>query len=232
MGDMLAGQIYLVMAMVAFVGSHLILSHGLRDDLVRQWGADGFRTLYSLVAAISFGLLLVSYHGALHDIAPFQPGNYAAFQAAFGAVMLLAVALFIASLFDNPALAGADISGLSARLPLGVYRITRHPMMAAIALFCLAHLMLFPTVRNTIFFGGLMVFAVGGAKLQDRKKARLKGREWNPWVQRTRFWPDLRRLHELGPVWFVAPVAWLVLTWLESHAMQLPIGLWWFFEIS
>lgn len=227
---MIAGQIPLLIAMAAFVGSHWLLSHPLREPMIEQFGTEGFRTVYSVVAAAT--LVLVRYHSAPHDQPPIELAQFPAMQVIYSVMTLVAIALFIASLVDNPALAGYDMSGLSTRIPTGVYRITRHPMMFAVALFCLAHLLIYPTVRNSVFCGGFIVLAIVGAAQQDRKNARRNGREWNPWVTRTRFWPNVARLHALTWVWGAAVVPWLGLTWLLGHLTQLPVGIWWFFGVS
>src|SRR3546814_3469606 len=48
----------LVLATIAFVGTHLLLSHPLRKTLVRRIGQKGFLGLYSLVAAVTLGWMI------------------------------------------------------------------------------------------------------------------------------------------------------------------------------
>ena len=52
------------LAAVAFVGSHLLLSHPLRRPLVGAIGERPFLGLYSLVAFATLGWLIVAYGAA------------------------------------------------------------------------------------------------------------------------------------------------------------------------
>jgi len=147
----------------------------------------------------------------------------------FDVVGYFAVVLFLASLNSNPALVGANLNGLSTRSPDGAFRVTRHPMMFAIAIFSSAQLLIMPSLRNLISCGGFIILALLGSRLQDRKKLVQVPREWGLWVSRTRFWPDLRQVGDLGGVWFFAVVPWLLITWLEVRTTLVPVGIWYFF---
>ncbi len=51
-------------AAIAFVGSHFLLSHPLRGGLVRASGERGFLGVYTLVAFLTLGWLIVAYRKA------------------------------------------------------------------------------------------------------------------------------------------------------------------------
>ena len=51
----------LFLSALAFVGTHFLLSHPLRAPLVRAMGEGAFRGLYSLIAAITLGLMIYFY---------------------------------------------------------------------------------------------------------------------------------------------------------------------------
>ena len=53
-----------VVASVAFVGSHFLLSHPLRGPLVRVVGEKGFLGIYSLVAFLTLGWMVMTYKRA------------------------------------------------------------------------------------------------------------------------------------------------------------------------
>ncbi|HZB69790.1 MAG TPA: NnrU family protein, partial [Sphingomicrobium sp.] len=59
----------LALASAAFVGTHFLLSHPLREPLVRRVGAGPFQGLYSLVALVTFGWMIWVY-GGIGDQAP------------------------------------------------------------------------------------------------------------------------------------------------------------------
>jgi uncharacterized membrane protein len=224
---MFDGLIVLLAIVAGFVGGHLLLSHALRARTVSIFGQGGFQAIYSLFSFLFLFLTLIAYHRALHAPLLWSPENLLV-QLVFSVASCFAAALFVASLFGNPALIGANITDLSTRPPSGVFLITRHPMMFAIAIGSLAQILIAPTARNLIAFGGFAVLALVGSHLQDGKKIAQSGREWTMWVSRTPFWPDLRRLGKLGPAWLAGVLVWVLVCWLESRTTIAPVGLWYF----
>jgi uncharacterized membrane protein len=216
--------------MAAFVGSHLLLSHPLRAGLVRSFGPQGFLGVYSLVALGTFVWAVVAFGRApsapqLWDGQALLPWTVACL------LTLVAAALFLASFAGNPALAGTDVSGLSTRLPHGVFKVTRHPMMAAFALWGIAHILIAPSLRTIILAGGITGLAVIGSRGQDAKKLALYGQDWRVWMRRTPFWPKLSELGQLRLFWIGAAPAWLLLTWLHLKIGLVPAGIWLWFEL-
>lgn len=222
---MVDGLIVLLVAVAAFVGSHFVLSHPLRARLVGAMGTGWFQFLYGLVSVVLLLLALVAYHQAPHAPVYWSSDNFV-LQIVFSVGSCFAAVLFVASLIDNPAFIGAQIADLSTRPPSGVYLITRHPMMFAIAIWSVEQTLINPTARNLIVFGGFVVLALVGSRLQDRKKIAQTGREWSMWANRTPFWPNLRRWRRLGLSWPFGIALWLALTWLESRITLTPIGAW------
>lgn len=218
---------WLIIAMAAFLGSHFILSHPLRAPLVRTLGLPTFLAFYSIVALATFGWVVLAF-----DRVPEGPGLWngmALVPWLLASVMtLVALALFFASLVGNPALPGAKVHGLSAVLPRGVLRITRHPMMMAFAIWAVSHMLVAPTARTFVLTGGLLVLALVGSHLQDRKKKALYGTEWRSWMKRTSFWPDLAHAGELRIYLAAAFLPWLAITWLHIPLAMVPAGVWQF----
>ena len=224
---MMDGLGFPLIAMAMFVGFHVLLAHPLRAAAIRLFGKGGFQLVYSALAIALLLLVLVAYHAAPREPV-LWPSDYAALQACFGLAGWFATALFIASLSNNPGLVGAETVDLSTRIPSGVYRITRHPMMFAIAIFALLQIAINASLRNVIVLGGFAVLALVGSWLQDGKKIAQTGREWTQWSRRTPFWPDLRKAAALGVVWPIALVVWLTASWLETRLIGIPVGLWYF----
>lgn len=139
---------------------------------------------------------------------------------------LVASVLFLASLVGNPALAGTDVAGLSTRLPSGVFKVTRHPMMSAFTLWGVAHIIVAPSVRTMILAGGVIALAVIGSIGQDAKKAALHGVDWKVWMRRTSFLPNPAAFGELKLYWIAAIPVWMLLTWLHLKMAFIPAGLW------
>lgn len=217
----------LVAAMAGFVGGHILLSHVLRAPLVGSIGESRFRMLYSAIAVI----LLVAATGAFRA-APHEPvlwhGGHWITQAIYDVLTYFSLVLFIGSLFGNPASIGANRQFLDELLPRGVFQLTRHPMMFFIAIWSIAEILLVPSLRQLIFFGGLALLAIVGSGFQDRKLSVLVGSDWQAWRERTSFWPNLGKIAAPGVLWLIALIPWLIVTWLHSHIWQVPVGVWLF----
>lgn len=215
----------LIVAVAAFLGSHYILSHPLRALLVRSLGEKAFPAVYSLVALATFTWAVIAFGHAPRD--PLLWDGMAILPWSLASLFtLIALALFIASLAGNPALPGAKVHGLSAQLPRGVFKITCHPTMMGFAIWAVSHILVAPSPRVLVLMGGLIVLALFGSHLQDKKKRALYGTEWRSWMKRTSFWPNLSHVRELG-VWVaVAFLPWLAITWLHMPLARIPAGLW------
>ncbi|WP_408589184.1 NnrU family protein [Novosphingobium sp.] len=208
-----------------FLASHFILSHPLRASLVRSLGAEAFLVVYSLIALVSFSWLMLCY-GRVPAGVPLWDGHAPLPWAVASVLTVIALGLFLPSLYRNPALAAAKTAGLDTVRPQGVFLITRHPMMFAIALWALSHILIAPTGRGFVFMGTMIALAVGGAHLQDRKKKALDGKNWRPWMSRTPFWPDVRQFGQLGAIWGLALGLWVLITWLHIPTVGEPAGVW------
>jgi uncharacterized membrane protein len=147
--------------------------------------------------------------------------------------MLLASILLMGSLVRNPAL---PHPGSPAEVPAearGVYAITRHPMMWSFALWGLCHIAVYPVAANVILAVAIIVLALVGAALQDRKKEALQTDTWPAWERKTSYWPfaaivsGKSRLVGFG----LHPLAgglvlWLAATWAHTPLAGWSAGIW------
>ena len=157
----------LAAASIAFVGTHFALSHPLRAPIVGAIGEGAFRGLYSLVAAGCMIWMYLAFKAA--------PGADLGGSGEIGwaiatLLTLPALVLFLGSLKGNPALPAPGALRAAARDPAGVFAVTRHPMMWGVALWAVAHIVLWWDWRSVIFASALLVLALVGSHLQDRKK--------------------------------------------------------------
>lgn len=215
----------LALACLAFVGSHLLLSNPLRPRLYKALGERGFLGLYSLVSIVTLGWLVLAYHRAARG-APWWDGTAPLPWIAASVLTLVGLVLVLASLRGNPALPGAKVAGLSARRPWGAFRVTRHPMMVGISLWALGHGIAMPTPRMIMLAVSLIVLALLGSMLQDRRKLAKFGGEWRAWMSRTTFAPNLAKLGALGSTWLVGTALWLGLTAAHLYFGHIPAGVW------
>lgn len=95
----------LALFLIAFVGTHFLMSHPLRAVMVGRLGENGFRGVYSLVSLVTFAGSMWTYRG-LGDQMPLWTAGEAVWVAA-ALLMWFASILFIGSFAGNPALPGA-----------------------------------------------------------------------------------------------------------------------------
>ncbi len=223
----------LILATMAFVGTHFLLSHPLRPALVARFGPRGFMGLYSLVALVTFGWMVWAA-----ITMPWMPAAWIApawfFEWAAPALMLLASILLAGSFIGNPAFPDPGKGIAAVRPATGVFAITRHPMNWAFMIWAPTHLALSGTPLNIVIATGIFTLALLGSILQDGKKAALLGDAWRGWQARTSFVPFGALIAGKIP-WSAARPGWIALIggiglWIAAswlHAMQ--VGVWaWF----
>jgi uncharacterized membrane protein len=224
----------LLAAAVAFVGTHLLLSHPLRKPIVAAFGDAAFLGIYSAIAAATLAWLAVAYRAAPTG-APLWPVGDGLWAVAT-VVMLLASILLMGSLVRNPALPNPGSPAWAPTAARGVYAVTRHPMMWSFALWGLCHIAVYPVAPNIILAVAIIVLALVGAVLQDRKKEALQPDTWLAWENKTSYWPfaaiisgkaELRKfgMHALAG----GLVLWLAATWVHMPLTGWEAGIWrWF----
>jgi len=122
------GLISLVIAGIAFCGSHVLLSStGLRGSLRDQLGERGFLAVYSLTALVTFAWFLMAYaHAPTILLWPRQ--MWMALVPIV--VMPLATVLLVAGYTTpNPTAVGMERAARADDPAPGMLRVTRHPVM-------------------------------------------------------------------------------------------------------
>lgn len=215
----------LALATAAFVGTHLLMSHFLRPALVALLGERGFVGVYSLVAFVTLGWMILVWPDP-HESPPLWVAPLWWWPVA--SVLMLAASILLAgSLVRNPAFPHPGAEPREIPPPKGVFAITRHPMNWSFMLWAVVHISLSGSARNLIVAGGILVLALFGSIGQDGKKARLLGQAWRDWQARTSFVPFHAAL--AGRVrWRDAvpgAVAWLggILLWVLVTSYHAPL---------
>ncbi|CAE6774368.1 NnrU family protein [Paraburkholderia nemoris] len=218
-------------AAVAFVGSHFVLSHPMRRPLVSAIGEKGFLGVYSLVAFATLGWLIAAYLKAPLT-APLWPVGDGVWAIAT-VVMLIASILLMGSLIRNPALPTGGRPAAFPQAALGVYAVTRHPMLWSFVLWGLCHIAVFPVAKSNIVAAAIVVLALVGAALQDRKKEQLQPELWPEWESKTSYLPfaaiaaGRARLGGFGLHALLGGfVVWLVATWAHMPLTGWAAGIW------
>jgi len=225
------GAEWVAVAAVAFVGTHFLLSHPLRRPLVAALGERAFLGVYSLVAAVTLAALAWSFSVAPITTPLWPVGT--TLWAVVTIVMLLASVLLMGSVIRNPALPTGGAPGPAPEAARGVFAITRHPMMWAFALWGLCHAAVFPVAKSIVIATAIVVLALVGAALQDRKKEQLQPDVWRSWEAKTSYWPfaalaaHRARLGGFGVHDLAGGlVIWLAATWAHIPVAGVAAGIW------
>ncbi len=205
----------LLLASAAFVGTHFLMSHPLRKEMVRIFRPGGFALLYSVISLLTFGWMIAEFLRAQKAGAYWPPTDIVWIIASI--ITLLAAILFVGSLVRNPSFPGAN-EKLAVQKPFGVYRLTRHPMMWSFALWGIAHIIVAPRPDNFIFAGAIIFLALAGAKAQEIKKARLVGVKWDVWLRQTSFGLQLGQIGNIGfSAWLSGIALWVIASWAHQY---------------
>jgi uncharacterized membrane protein len=167
----------LIAAAAFLLASHFVPSStGMRAALVTRLGERAYLGLYSVVALGAIVWLVAAWRRA-----PYVELWPTAGWLAVIPLLLMPVALiFLVGGVSgpNPTAVGApDILG-APEPARGMVRITRHPVMWAIAVFALSHMVVNGDLASVIFFGSFAALALVGTTLIDRKYAARRGADW------------------------------------------------------
>ncbi|MCB1368997.1 MAG: NnrU family protein [Rhodobacteraceae bacterium] len=167
----------LVLAFAVFFISHsLPIRPPLRPILERALGPRGFTFAYATLSTLVLIWLIVAAGRA-----PFvQVWPWAAWQshAAMGLMLVAGLLLAISIARPNPFSFGGSRNHLfDARNP-GPVRLTRHPLLVALAIWSGAHLLANGDLAHVILFGTFSAFAILGGRIIDRRRKREMGEEW------------------------------------------------------
>jgi uncharacterized membrane protein len=99
--------------------------------------------------------------------------------------------------------------------------------MWAFALWGICHIAVYPVAANIIVATAIIILALIGAALQDRKKEALQPDTWPDWEMKTSYWPfgaivsGRARLGGFGMHALAGGVVlWLAATWAGAHSAR------------
>jgi uncharacterized membrane protein len=214
----LSSLVWLTLAAIAFVGTHFLLSHPFRAPLVRSVGERVFSGIYVVVAFVTFGAMIWIYRGMGREAPLWVPGDVVWFVASL--LMWFASILFVGSFGRNPALPGAPVP---PGPPSGVMTITRHPLMWSFAIWAIVHSAVIATPKAFVLDSTILILALVGSALQDRKKDRQNGERWREWRSKTAFVPFTRGMAYPGNIPSIGgTILFFLVTWLHP----IPAGFW------
>jgi uncharacterized membrane protein len=165
----------LFLAVVVFVGGHFLLGlPRIRAAMVERIGENPFKGVFSLISAAEFTWMLLAY-----DAAPrieIWPRADWTFWIPNLVLPFCAILLVCGYTGANPTAVGQeDVLSEDPRVARGIITVTRHPILWAIGLWSLSHLLANGGAPAVLLFGGLAVLSFGGMSAIDAKKRALLG---------------------------------------------------------
>ena len=172
------GLLSLVIAGVAFCGSHILLSSTrLRGSLRDQLGERGFLAVYSVTSLVIFAWFVAAYSAAPTIV--LWPRQQWTALLPVSVIPFAAILLVAGYSTPNPTAVGMERSARADDPAPGILRVTRHPVLWAIGLWASSHLIANGDLSSLVFFGSLAALALGGTVLIDRKKQLALGSNWS-----------------------------------------------------
>src|SRR5215213_4550621 len=134
----------LIAGLILFLGVHsvAIASSGWRDRMLARMGEGPWKGLYSALSIVGFVLIVLGYGAARQNpVVLYAPPFWTHYVTA--AVMLPVFPLLLAPYF-----------------PGRIKAMLRHPMLAAVQLWAVAHLLANGTLADILLFGSFLIWAV------------------------------------------------------------------------
>lgn len=140
-------MLLLIAGLVLFVAIHLVPTNpSMRDGLVARFGEGPYKGIFSVLSLIGFVLIVMgfakaqNYLGSKNPILFYPPTwtKHVAFTLMIPAMILL----------------------VAAYVPSRIRTAVKHPMLLAVKIWALAHLIANGDVASLLLFGGLLAWAV------------------------------------------------------------------------
>lgn len=165
----------LALATVVFLATHYVSSTPLRAGLVAILGENAYLGLYTLVSLATLGWMIWAYVKA-----PYQRLWWGEEFGVWALVLMpLSLVLVVCGvLTPNPSAVRQESRLRSMGEPRGILRVTRHPLMWGIALWAAVHVVTLGDAAALIFFGCFLLLAISGTVLQDARKSKAIGVDW------------------------------------------------------
>lgn len=159
----------------------------VKAQLIAFLGRSGFTLIYSAVSLASLAWLIVAAARA-----PFvKIWSFAPWQSYVPLIVMLPVCILVALAIGRPnpySFGGARNDKFEPSRP-GVVRLTRHPLLIALALWSAAHMVPNGNLAHVVLFGTFVGFALLGGRLIDRRKRREMGNAWESGLETVRNLP-------------------------------------------
>lgn len=139
-------MLVLVVGLIIFVAIHLLpTTPALRNGLVERYGESTYKLAFSAVALLGLVLIVVGY-GRVQGLPSKNPDLwYPPLWTRHIAYSLMPISFVLLA---------------AAYIPSRIKAVTKHPMLVAVKLWALAHLLTNGDAASLLLFGSLLAFAV------------------------------------------------------------------------
>jgi uncharacterized membrane protein len=162
-------MLVLVIGLVVFFAIHLVPANAdLRNGLIGRFGETGYRAIFSIVSLIGLVLIVLGFAKLqLH------PGKNPQVWDPPLWTRHAAIALML------PAM----IALVAAYVPSRIHTMLKHPMLVAIKLWALAHLLANGDLGSLVLFGSFLAFAIYD-RISVKRRGALGplGSGTGPWI--------------------------------------------------
>lgn len=169
-----------------FLLSHAVpLRPPVKAWLVGHVGQVRFQILYSLLSVLVLWWLIAAAGRAPHV----GLWEQQAWQVHVPLIAMMPTVMILALMLGRPnpfSFGGAHEERFDPARP-GLVRFIRHPVLVALIIWALAHMVPNGDLAHVLLFGGFAAFAMLGTRMIDRRKARQMGQEsWDDLWRQTR----------------------------------------------
>lgn len=161
-------MLVLVIGLVVFFAIHLVPSNVvMRDGLIARFGLSGYKAIFGIVSLVGFALIVIGFAKL-----QMHPGKNPQLWVPPLWTRHLAAALML------PAM----IALVAAYVPSRIHTALKHPMLVAIKIWALAHLLANGDLASLVLFGSFLAFAVYD-RISVKKRHALGplGAKTGPW---------------------------------------------------
>ena len=161
-------MLVLVIGLVIFFAIHLVPSNAaMRDGLIARFGLTGYKAIFGIVSLIGFALIVVGFAKL-----QMHPGKNPQ--------------LWVPPLWTRHLAVGlmwpAIIALVAAYVPSRIHTMLKHPMLVAIKIWALAHLLANGDLGALVLFGSFLAFAVyDRISVKRRAAPGPLGTKTGPW---------------------------------------------------
>lgn len=168
-----------------FVTHSIPVRPAVKARLQRTLGQTGFTIGYSFLSLLMLTALIWAAQNAPY-VQLWPQAAWHRYLVFFG-MLLVCMVLALAVGRPNPfSFGGARNHEFDAAKP-GIVRLSRHPLLAAIALWASLHLLPNGDLAHVILFGVFLGFSLLGRRIVDQRNKRQMGSQhWQALLQKTR----------------------------------------------